>query len=187
LQETKSLSVNWWFKGICSTNLQITHVLFDMDGLLLDTEGFYTKVQQDIVSKFGKEFSWNLKARMMGKKAIESARLLVKELQLEGLLTAEEFLEQREAALDALFPTAELMPGNVPPSLQHQLQEPCARGNGAGHSSVTLVKSSQLQPQTRKPGTDSVRVADRGGALAAALALSQRANLSGNFFSQVSL
>jgi beta-phosphoglucomutase-like phosphatase (HAD superfamily) len=40
----------------------ITACLFDMDGLLLDTETAYTVAQQKICSRFGKEFNWTLKA-----------------------------------------------------------------------------------------------------------------------------
>eukprot|EP00798_Chlamydomonas_sp_ICE-L_P011388 gene11388-12088_t len=61
---------------------EISHCLFDMDGLLLDTETLYTVAQQQIVSKFGKEFTWELK-----------------------------FLKQREEVLDVLFATAPLLPG----------------------------------------------------------------------------
>lgn len=43
--------------------LKITHVLFDMDGLLLNTEEFYTVVQQNIAADYGKEFTWELKVR----------------------------------------------------------------------------------------------------------------------------
>jgi pseudouridine-5'-monophosphatase len=89
----------------------ITHVIFDMDGLLLDTEKFYSVAQQTILEKHGRQFSWDLKAKMMGKKALEAAQVLVDETGLHGQLTAEDFLQQREEILDRLFPTSELMPG----------------------------------------------------------------------------
>ncbi|KAH0436074.1 hypothetical protein IEQ34_026481 [Dendrobium chrysotoxum] len=89
----------------------ITHVIFDMDGLLLDTEPFYTVVQEKILERFGKTFDWSLKAKMMGKKAIESARIFVEECGLTGILTPEAFLEEREGMLQELFPTCQLLPG----------------------------------------------------------------------------
>ncbi|KAG6490467.1 (DL)-glycerol-3-phosphatase 2-like [Zingiber officinale] len=89
----------------------ITHVIFDMDGLLLDTEPFYTVVQEKILARFGKTFDWSLKAKMMGRKATESAQIFVKECGLEGLLTPEGFLEEREGMLQDLFPSCQLLPG----------------------------------------------------------------------------
>lgn len=50
-------------------------VLFDLDGLLLDTEVLYTEVQSQIVQRFGKTFTWELKSKMMGKTAKESAEV----------------------------------------------------------------------------------------------------------------
>jgi len=89
----------------------VTHCLFDMDGLLLDTETFYTVAQQEIVGQYGKEFTWDLKAKMMGKKALESAQILVTELDIADKISAEEFLKLREEKLDELFPTSPLLPG----------------------------------------------------------------------------
>lgn len=46
---------------------QIKAVLFDMDGLLIDSEGIYTKVVNDILKPYGKEQTWEIKANLMGK------------------------------------------------------------------------------------------------------------------------
>ncbi|KAM3335999.1 hypothetical protein ACQJBY_030144 [Aegilops geniculata] len=91
----------------------VSHVIFDMDGLLLDTEGFYTEVQEKILARYGKVFDWSLKAKMMGKKATESARIFVDECGLAGLLTPEQFLEEREGMLQELFPSCAVLPGVV--------------------------------------------------------------------------
>lgn len=119
---------------------KISAVLFDMDGLLLDTEGMYTVVQQRLAARFGKEFTWALKAKMMGKKAIEAARILVAELELEGKTTPEQFLQEREEALDEMFPTAQLMPG----------AERLLRHLAAHSVPICLATSSHLRHYTLK-------------------------------------
>ncbi|XP_010536908.1 PREDICTED: (DL)-glycerol-3-phosphatase 2 [Tarenaya hassleriana] len=96
---------------VLSRRGSITHVIFDMDGLLLDTEKFYTEVQEIILARYNKTFDWSLKARMMGKKAIEAARVFVEESGISDSLSAEDFLVERESMLKNLFPTSELMPG----------------------------------------------------------------------------
>jgi len=87
----------------------VTHVLYDMDGLLLDTEPFYTEVTQTIVGRYGRTFDWSVKSRMIGKKAADSARILVDALQLP--ITAEDYLRERESMLATLFPAAQALPG----------------------------------------------------------------------------
>ncbi|KAL9242267.1 hypothetical protein vseg_016286 [Gypsophila vaccaria] len=94
-----------------TTRPTITHVIFDMDGLLLDTEKFYTEVQEAILARYNKTFDWSLKAKMMGRKAIEAARIFVEESGISDSLSAEDFLVEREEMLKSLFPTSELMPG----------------------------------------------------------------------------
>lgn len=39
-----------------------------------------------ILAKYGKEFTWELKSKMMGKKALDAAQVLVEELELQGQL-----------------------------------------------------------------------------------------------------
>jgi len=85
--------------------------LFDMDGLLLDTEALYTKVQEQILQRYDKAFTWDLKAKMMGKKALEAAEVLVDELGLQGQLRPADFVREREELLAGLFPDAQLMAG----------------------------------------------------------------------------
>jgi pseudouridine-5'-monophosphatase len=86
-----------------------THVIFDMDGVLLDTERLYTQATQQIVGRFGKTFDWSVKGNMIGRPALDSARYLVEALALP--LTAEAYLEERAVIFEELMPTAAPMPG----------------------------------------------------------------------------
>ncbi|XP_028775356.1 (DL)-glycerol-3-phosphatase 2 [Neltuma alba] len=97
--------------GSLSRRATVSHVIFDMDGLLLDTEKFYTEVQEIILARYNKTFDWSLKAKMMGKKAIEAAKVFVEETGISDSLSAEQFLVEREEMLQKLFPSSELMPG----------------------------------------------------------------------------
>jgi len=85
--------------------MKISHLIYDMDGLLLDTEPFYTQATQVIVAKYGKAFDWSIKTMMIGRSAQDSARLLVEALQLP--LTPDEYLAQRAEILERLFPETE--------------------------------------------------------------------------------
>jgi pseudouridine-5'-monophosphatase len=84
-------------------------VLFDMDGVLLDTEKLYTEATQQIVGRFGKVFDWSVKGHMIGRPAMDSARYLVQALDLP--ITPEQYLAEREVIFTTLMPTADAMPG----------------------------------------------------------------------------
>jgi pseudouridine-5'-monophosphatase len=87
----------------------VTHALFDMDGLLLDTEIIYTQVTSSIVSPYGKTFDWSVKSNMIGRPAIDAARYLVSALELP--ISAEDYLEQRNQLLRHAFPSCQALPG----------------------------------------------------------------------------
>jgi len=87
----------------------ITHVIYDVDGLLLDTEQFYTQAYRIIAARYGKTYDLSIKARTIGMKARDSARIIIDTLGLP--LTPEQWLETRKALLEELFPNTEPLPG----------------------------------------------------------------------------
>jgi pseudouridine-5'-monophosphatase len=88
---------------------QFSHVIFDLDGVLLDTEKLYTQATQSVVGEFGKTFDWTLKSRMMGRHELEAAELLVETLELP--ITAREYLSRQLPIAEKLFRSAEEVNG----------------------------------------------------------------------------
>lgn len=86
-----------------------SHVIFDLDGVLLDTEKLYTEATQRVVGEFGKTFDWALKSQMMGRHELEAAELLIQTLELP--ISAQEYLLLQRPLAEALFPSAEELPG----------------------------------------------------------------------------
>ena len=86
-----------------------SHVIFDLDGVLLDTEKLYTQSTQTVVGEYGKTFDWSLKSQMMGRHELEGARLLVETLELP--ISAEEYLKRQMPIAESLFLEATEVPG----------------------------------------------------------------------------
>jgi HAD superfamily hydrolase (TIGR01509 family) len=87
----------------------IKAVIFDMDGLLLDTEGIYTEVTNAIANQHGKTFDWEIKQHTIGRGSQDFAEYVTSTLQLP--ISADEFLTIRQPMLDERFPTAQPMHG----------------------------------------------------------------------------
>lgn len=88
---------------------KITHLIYDFDGILLDTEPIYCQVNERIAARYGKIFTRSHHRLIMGRQAMDCAQILVQTLELP--LTAQEHLQARNALIFDLLPQAVPMPG----------------------------------------------------------------------------
>jgi len=80
-----------------------------MDGLLLDTEGIYTEVTQQIVGEYGKVFDWSVKEKIIGRRAVQAAEIIVESLDLP--ITPQDYLDSRKNVLLEKFKDTAPLPG----------------------------------------------------------------------------
>lgn len=87
----------------------ITHLIYDFDGLLLNTEPIHAQVNQTIAARYGRTLDASVRMKVMGRKAQDSAQIMIEMLALP--LTVQEYLEQKDALIYDLYPSACPMPG----------------------------------------------------------------------------
>ena len=87
----------------------ISCLIYDMDGLLLDTEGIYTEVTQQIVGEYGKVFDWSVKEKIIGRRSIQAAEIIVESLDLP--ISPQDYLDSRKDVLLEKFKDTEALPG----------------------------------------------------------------------------
>ncbi|KAJ1960570.1 hypothetical protein GGI12_003731, partial [Dipsacomyces acuminosporus] len=83
--------------------------IFDMDGLLLDTETIYSEVTNRILEPYGKVFPLETKIKMMGRDVRAATDILLSDLEIP--LTFEEYNAKALVLKEQLFQNAEMMPG----------------------------------------------------------------------------
>lgn len=85
-------------------------IIFDMDGLMIDSEKLYFETEIQLAKKFGREVSQSTLREMMGRKPIESMQIFKQNTGIE--LSAHQLLQMRdEIMLDKLSKQLEPMKG----------------------------------------------------------------------------
>ncbi|KAK2731419.1 hypothetical protein FQN55_004698 [Onygenales sp. PD_40] len=84
--------------------------LFDMDGLLIDSEDLYSLVVDTILHEYGKPtMPWSIKAQLQGRPAAQATKIFQDWAQLP--IPHEEFMAKQSALQQQHFPTTKPLPG----------------------------------------------------------------------------
>ena len=84
--------------------------LFDMDGLLINSEDLYTICTNEVLHEYGKpDLPWNIKAQLQGRPGPEAGRIFQEWAQLP--ISQDEMMEKTAAAQRKHFPTTKPLPG----------------------------------------------------------------------------
>lgn len=87
----------------------VTHVIFDMDGLLLDTEIIYKKIISEIAESYDKKYTRDIQLKVLGTTEQATASVVIKECGLP--LTVNEFLNDFHKRQKTTLCNAGLMEG----------------------------------------------------------------------------
>jgi pseudouridine-5'-monophosphatase len=83
--------------------------IFDLDGVLLDTEPLYTDATARVAARFGKTYDWSIKRDCIGRGTLEAARIIVDALALP--LSPEALVHERDLVLVDLVARAPAIAG----------------------------------------------------------------------------
>lgn len=89
----------------------IRGVLFDMDGVLLDTEAIYSEATREVLGELAPRFDWRIKERMMGRAPLEAATILVE--AVGAPYSPERYLLEKKPILLRKFTSCQAKPGAV--------------------------------------------------------------------------
>ncbi|KRY68707.1 Pseudouridine-5'-monophosphatase [Trichinella pseudospiralis] len=87
----------------------VTHVIFDLDGLLLDTETVHGECINEVMGRFGKQLTCDLAVQIRGRPQKEGFQLLVEKANLP--ISADELIQLTDEKERKRFPESKLMPG----------------------------------------------------------------------------
>lgn len=122
----------------------VTHCIFDMDGLLLDTENIYTELTQVIADQYGKVYTWEIKQQIMGLQREEAAAAIIAALDLP--MTPQEYVVVSTELILEMMPKCRMMPGaeRLVRHL-HQHNIPIALATSSGADSVEVKTKNHTE------------------------------------------
>ncbi|KAJ8929067.1 hypothetical protein NQ314_018263 [Rhamnusium bicolor] len=88
---------------------QVTHVIFDLDGTILDTEEIYINAMTEIGARYGKVFTNDMSNQISGSCEKDSIQKAIDLMELP--LTPEELLNMYKEIICGKLPNCPLMPG----------------------------------------------------------------------------
>ncbi|KAL3117853.1 hypothetical protein niasHT_006285 [Heterodera trifolii] len=92
----------------------ITHVVFDLDGVLIDTERHYTTANERTLEKFGAKFTREMKLKMMGRKKTEAVTVLLKEAGISDRVMMDQYIaEYDKHVFQIMRALTEELPGST--------------------------------------------------------------------------
>ncbi|KAL9926800.1 pseudouridine 5'-phosphatase-like Gs1l [Glossina fuscipes fuscipes] len=136
---------------------KVTHVIFDMDGLLLDTEKLYSQAIQTVLHRFNKIYDWEMNVSLMGMHHMDVCTRIVENYSLP--LTPEEYSKLQRAENEKILCKAEFKPGaerlmrhlhatNVPICLATSSAEDMVQLKIANHREVFNLLSHRVCAST---------------------------------------
>ncbi|XP_063979540.1 pseudouridine-5'-phosphatase isoform X2 [Diachasmimorpha longicaudata] len=123
---------------------KVTHVLFDMDGLLLDSESVYKNIYNTIVSQYGHTYGGDVVYAVLGRPEHVGFEIIIQHYNLP--ISIEEFSKYYHQLQRELFVTIRVMPGAA--RLLHHLHKhdiPIALATSSGETSYEL-KTKKVKP-----------------------------------------
>ncbi|ESZ92607.1 HAD superfamily hydrolase [Sclerotinia borealis F-4128] len=116
--------------------------LFDMDGLLLDSEDKYTLVTNTLLKKYNKpSIPWSIKAQMQGRPAASATAIFFSWANLP--ISNEQYIEEQESLKKELFQTCMPLPGVE--ILLRELENARTRGKEERKLHIALATSSHRE------------------------------------------